>query len=83
MPWDCPLCGERFKNQKELNRHLRTKHRNKVGLTIFEHHVGSKDKAKSSDFLSFFVFTLHFETKIFPLIKNLSSFSKSLLTPIL
>jgi len=47
MPCDCPLCGERFKNQEELNRHLRTKHRNKVRLTIFEHHVRPKEKAKS------------------------------------
>ncbi len=44
MPLSCSLCGERFEGQEELNRHLRTKHGDRVKLTILEHPVRPKDE---------------------------------------
>jgi hypothetical protein len=46
LPYDCEFCGESFKNQEALGRHLRLKHVDKVKLAIFEHPDRSKAKAK-------------------------------------
>ena len=52
MTWDCSLCGERFENQEELSRHLRTRHKNKVKLIKLEHPLRPKGRVKSRQSLT-------------------------------
>jgi uncharacterized C2H2 Zn-finger protein len=37
MQIKCPLCGEKFNSEEELNRHLRQSHSKKVRLEKLEH----------------------------------------------
>ena len=46
MPIHCALCGERFEDIEELNKHLRKKHRNKIKRVILEHPVKPKGNEK-------------------------------------
>ncbi|MBS7633882.1 hypothetical protein KEJ34_00015 [Candidatus Bathyarchaeota archaeon] len=37
MQTDCPICGEKFEDPKKLNKHIQTKHKDKIKLIKLEH----------------------------------------------
>jgi uncharacterized C2H2 Zn-finger protein len=34
---DCPVCGEKFEDQRKLNKHIQAKHKGEIKLTKLEH----------------------------------------------
>jgi len=37
MPLDCPVCGEKFEDQRKLNKHIQAKHKGEIKLIKLEH----------------------------------------------
>jgi uncharacterized C2H2 Zn-finger protein len=39
---DCPICGERFQDQRKLNKHIQSKHEDEIRLIKLEHPYRNK-----------------------------------------
>ncbi|MEM3383852.1 MAG: C2H2-type zinc finger protein [Nitrososphaerales archaeon] len=45
MPSYCSLCGESFKDEEELNKHIKKKHKDRIKLAKFEHPIANKSES--------------------------------------